>query len=112
MFYCIIENDLFEYKQAIQIEPNYSGLDCYFNKNEECYWTWDSDNFTEVHESDHKPGQNGFIQLDGEDIGRYAGKWAKKFFGPYWGPRNKKYAGKQDFHFLLPFDSSVYISTY
>ena len=95
--HCVTENELFEYKQAIQIEPNYSGLDCSFNKNEECYWTWDSDNFTEVRESDHKPGQNGFIQLDGEDIGRYAGKWEKKFFGPYFGPRNQQFPGKPRF---------------
>jgi len=93
------ENDHLILTKAILIEPNYTGLDCYFNKNEECYWTWDSDNFTEVHESDHKPGQNGFIQADGEDIRRYAGKWEKKFFGPYWGPINRKYAGS--FLYLL-----------
>ena len=91
------ENDHLILTKAILIEPNYTGLDCYFNKNEECYWTWDADNFTEVRETDHKPGQNGFIRLDGQDIKRYAEKWEKKgekFFGPYFDPRRKKYAGK------------------
>ena len=91
--YIVIHYSVISFR-FIYLVSLYTGLDCYFNKNEECYWTWDSDNFTEVHESDHKPGQNGFIQADGEDIRRYAGKWEKKFFGPYWGPINRKYAGK------------------
>lgn len=79
-------------KKAILIEPNYTGLDCYFNKNEECYWTWDADNYTESSSDQQKPGQNGFIQLGSEDMKRFHNKWPKQFFGPYTDARN--YEGK------------------
>ena len=86
-------------QQAILIEPNYTGLDCYFNANEECYWTWDADNYTDSESQDtHKPGQNGFIPLDSEDVKRYYNKWPGQFFGPYLDPRN--YTGKT-FNFYI-----------
>ena len=79
--------------RAILIEPNYTGLDCFFNKNEECYWTWDTDNYTlGDSEQQHKPGQNGFIRLTSEEIRSYYHKWPKQFFGPYGDSRN--YTGK------------------
>ena len=80
------------FKKAILIEPNYTGLDCYFGKNEECYWTWDNDNFTES-ETQSKPGQNGYIILRSEDVKKYYNRWPKEFFGPYMDPRNS--TGKQ-----------------
>ena len=83
-------------QKAILIEPNYTGLDCYFNSNEDCYWTWDADNYTEeVDTADHKPGQNGFIRLDSDDVKRYFNKWPGQFFGPYLDPRN--FTGKNQF---------------
>ena len=85
-------------QKAILIEPNYTGLDCYFNANEDCYWTWDADNYTEEASASadgHKPGQNGFIRLDSGDVKRYYNKWPRQFFGPYLDPRN--YTGKNCF---------------
>ena len=82
-------------QNAILIEPNYTGLDCYFNANEDCYWTWDSDNYTESDSRDHKPGQNGFIQLESEDVKRYFNKYPNEFYGPYLDSRN--FTGKPHF---------------
>ena len=83
-------------KKAILIEPNYTGLDCYFGKNEKCFWTWDKDNFTDSSYNNlAKPGQHGYIRLDSQDIERYYTKWNKKFYGPYYDPQNK--TGKQQF---------------
>ena len=80
IFKVIGSNQHLTLNEAIVIEPNYTGLDCYFNKNENCYWTWDADNFTT--QSDHKPGQNGFIVLDAKDIEKYHNTWPRQFFGP------------------------------
>ena len=96
-------------QKAILIEPNYTGLDCYFNANEDCYWTWDADNYTEEASASadgHKPGQNGFIRLDSGDVKRYYNKWPRQFFGPYLDPRN--YTGKNCFFLhAFPVASSV-----
>ena len=91
-------------KKAILIEPNYTGLDCYFRANEECYWTYDADNFTDSQSTKFKPGQNGYIRLESEDIARYFKKWPNQFFGPYSTPRNR--TGKRKgfyyyYHYLL-----------
>lgn len=83
-------------KKAILIEPNYTGLDCYFGKNEKCFWTWDKDNFTDSsYNNQAKPGQHGYIRLDSQDIEQYYKKWNKKFYGPYYDPQNK--TGKQQY---------------
>lgn len=78
--------------KAILLEPNYTGLDCDFEKNEKCYWTWDKDNFTDSHSSlQHKPGQNGFITLNSKDVEKYHYKWSDDFFGPGAGNNGGKY---------------------
>ena len=90
------ENDHVTLTKAILIEPNYTGLDCYFHRNEECYWTWDADNFTLANSDNgrHKPGQNGYIILEGPDVKNYHEEWKDSFFGPYYGQRSDKYPGK------------------
>ena len=96
--YSVQNDQAYNLTKAILIEPNYTGLDCYFNPRETCYWTWDKDNYTEA-QTDHKPGQNGFIRLDAEDIKRYHSKWTNEFFGPYLD--SKKVPGKLFFHSVL-----------
>ena len=95
-------------QKAILIEPNYTGLDCYFNSNEDCYWTWDADNYTEEADTaDHKPGQNGFIRLDSDDVKRYFNKWPGQFFGPYLDPRN--FTGKNLFFSIGASGGSMFL---
>ena len=87
-------------KKAILIEPNYTGLDCYFRANEECYWTYDADNFTDSQSTKFKPGQNGYIRLESEDVAKYYKKWPNQFFGPYSTPRNRT-GKRKDFIIII-----------
>ena len=92
-------------KNSIVITPKFSGLDCDFEGDGDCLWTWDSDNFTSGPNGFHRtsietilPGQNGFYRTSGEEMSANS----KNFFGSIGDPSGSK-KGKQTFFIILFF---------
>jgi hypothetical protein len=79
-------------KNSIVITPQFTGLDCEFEPNVDCLWTWDHDNFTgSVRPRQAFPGQHGFYPMTGEDVRRVHMATKENFFGP-----NVDHSGQTD----------------
>jgi hypothetical protein len=65
-------------------DSDFSVFDCDFDLTENCLWTWEKDNVTDVIRSGSVlPGQHGFYQMTGEDVVVLSERsGGGKFFGP------------------------------
>ena len=79
------------FANSLVISPKFTGLDCDFNQDRDCLWTWDADNFTEASSGKSiLPGQNGFYRTNAEEVAEFHSASSKNFFGPNTDPNGSK----------------------